>query len=108
MAVAPTLSRLRLIKTVLSGFSDRADLALEAATTLGGVVRLPVPGRDVFLVSAPEAVHRVMIQNHANYTKSPDYKVLANFLGEGLLTSDDATWEVDRKRVQPLFANRLL
>ncbi len=81
---------------------------LAAARDLGDVVRLPVPGKRVFLVTHPRDVRRVLVQNSSNYRKSYDYKVLSRLLGDGLITSEGEVWQRDRRLQQPLFHGRAL
>src|SRR5262245_22554176 len=102
-AEPPRLSPLAILKNALSRHEGRADLALTAADRHRSVVRLPVPGRRVFLVTDPEDLRRVMVVNHANYKKSFDYQILAKLLGKGLVTSEGEIWLSDRRLQQPLF-----
>jgi cytochrome P450 len=58
----------------------------------------------VHLVTAPEAVERVLIGNAANYHKRTfQYRLLARITGEGLLTLDGAPWLRRRRLAQPSF-----
>lgn len=56
-----------------------------------------------FLVNDPDAVHRVLLENRDNYTKSRNYRGLKLVLGEGLLTSEGEFWRRQRKLAQPAF-----
>jgi cytochrome P450 len=70
----------------------------------GDVVRFPVPGRPVYLVSDPGAVLRVLRDNHPGYDKSTvQYEALAAVTGRGLLTSDGTLWRRQRRLAQPAF-----
>lgn len=107
-ARVPRLSPLKIVANALSRNEGRAELALQAAIRLGNVVRFPVPGKSVFLVTHPDDLRRVMIQNAANYRKSFDYQILARLLGQGLLTSEGEIWRQDRRLQQPLFHGKAL
>ncbi len=107
-AVPPTLGFTRIIANALSRNEGRAELALHAALEHGDVVRLPMPGKRVFLVTGPAALRRVMIQNASNYRKSFDYRFLAKLLGEGLITSEGELWQRDRRLQHPLFHGKQL
>lgn len=104
----PTLSVFKIVANALSRNEGRAELALNAADALGGVVRLPVPGKNAFLITSPDDLRRVMIQNAANYRKSFDYQILARLLGDGLLTSEGEIWRRDRRLQHPLFHGQAL
>src|SRR5262245_36423297 len=108
MSTAPRLSPFKIIANALSRHEGRAELALAAAERHGNVVRLPVPGKKVFLVTHPDDLRRVMVVNNSNYKKSFDYQILARLLGQGLLTSEGEIWLSDRRLQQPLFQGALL
>lgn len=97
-----------LFKSLHAGFLTRADLAFEMTEKYGGVVRFPVPFKEIYFIADPDAIKRVMVDNSKNYVKTPDYRNLAEFLGEGLLTKNDEEWIKDRKLIQPLFTGKKL
>jgi cytochrome P450 len=70
----------------------------------GEMVHLPM-GRDSFvLVSNPDAVQRVLIDNQRAYSKAVvNYQALKPILGEGLLTGDGEHWLRQRRIAQPAF-----
>lgn len=55
------------------------------------------------IVSNPNMVKHVMLDNNRNYVKSTAYKSLKLLLGEGLLTSEGDFWRKQRKLMQPGF-----
>ena len=68
------------------------------------MARLPLGPFRVHLVTAPEAVERVLVGNAANYHKGTfQYRLLARITGEGLLTMDGAPWLRRRRLAQPSF-----
>ena len=67
------------------------------------VVRINIGGRNQYMVFRPEDVKYVMQENHRNYGRSPAFRVLKRFLGEGLLTSDGDFWRQQRRLAQPAF-----
>ncbi len=70
----------------------------------GPVVSFPTRGRPAVLVDGPAAVRRVLQDNHRAYTKDTmQYTALAMVTGQGLLTSDGATWLAHRRAIQPAF-----
>lgn len=99
----PTASRLLVLKTALFTPGKRAEVLAKIARETGDVVRIPLPGKQIFLVTHPRDVGRVLAGNAKNYVKSFDYRILEKFLGKGLLTSEGETWRRERRTIQPLF-----
>ncbi len=56
----------------------------------------------------PEDVRHVLVQNHANYHKSPTYAGLKLVLGNGLVTSEGSFWRRQRKLATPAFHRKRL
>ncbi|MFH5799808.1 cytochrome P450 [Haladaptatus sp. CMAA 1911] len=81
------------------GFMERV------AREYGDVARIDVYGTEVYQVTDPEAIRRVLVTNAANYRK-PNLggdEGLGGLLGDGLLTSDGHHWQRQRKTMQPSF-----
>lgn len=56
----------------------------------------------------PAHIQHVLQSNFSNYRRGRDYHILKSSLGEGLLTSDGALWQRQRKMTQPaLHSNRV-
>lgn len=56
-----------------------------------------------YQITHPEHIVHVLQTNAANYRKGRDYRILKLSLGEGLLTSEGALWQRQRKMTQPAF-----
>ncbi|MGB8681512.1 MAG: cytochrome P450 [Candidatus Binatus sp.] len=69
----------------------------------GDVVGYRIGTMRIFLVVHPDGVKHVLQENHRNYVKSPDYKILKRVLGEGLLTSENPLWLSQRRLMTPMF-----
>lgn len=70
----------------------------------GPVVSFPVRGRPAVLVDAPDAVRRVLQDNHRAYGKETiQYTALSLVTGQGLLTADGPVWRSHRRAMQPAF-----
>jgi unspecific monooxygenase len=66
-------------------------------------------GRSHVLINAPEAIHRVLVENHANYRRSPaSIRILRPIAGNGLLLSDGEDWRHQRRTIAPALAPRSL
>lgn len=65
-------------------------------------------GRSITLIQTAEDARHILQENNRNYHKSEAYKILAIFLGNGLLTSEDDFWRRQRKLAQPAFHKQRL
>ncbi len=72
------------------------------------VVHLRVGGRHQYLVLTPEDSKHILQENNRNYGRSPAFRVLQIFLGNGLLTSDGDFWRRQRRLAQPAFHRQKL
>jgi cytochrome P450 len=70
----------------------------------GGIVRIRVGPMEAYIASHPEVVEYVLRGNHRNFIKNKGVrKVLAEVLGQGLLTSEGELWRRRRRLTQPAF-----
>ena len=61
------------------------------------------------LLNAPDAIHHVLVENHANYRRSPaSIRILRPITGNGLLLSDGEDWRLQRRTIAPALAPRTL
>ncbi|HUJ02044.1 MAG TPA: cytochrome P450 [Rhizomicrobium sp.] len=59
------------------------------------------------LVSDPEAIKRVLLDNAANYVKSEQFlKIIKPALGNSILTAEGAEWRFQRRTASPMFQMR--
>ena len=66
-------------------------------------------GRSHMLINAPDAIHHVLVENHANYRRSPaSIRILRPITGNGLLLSDGEDWRHQRRTIAPALAPRTL
>ena len=66
-------------------------------------------GRSHMLLNAPDAIHHVLVENHANYRRSPaSIRILRPITGNGLLLSDGEDWRLQRRTIAPALAPRTL
>ena len=80
----------------------------EAAYTQDLVVRHFLGRRNV-LVNAPEAIHRVLVDNPGNYRRSPaSIRILRPITGNGLLLSEGDDWRLQRRTIAPALAPRVM
>ena len=83
---------------------------LVAASRIGDVSRIDLgPRGEAYVVTHPEGVKRVLLDNQANYSKrTRGFDSLRLFLGQGLLTSEGDFWRKQRRIAQPAFHHRNL
>lgn len=96
---------------VLDVHRDLLRVYERAHRECGDVARLvtgvPPLRRTVHLVMHPDGVRQVLAAGSRGYGKdSPVYEELRAFVGSGLLTSQDADWERQKRMLQPLFTPR--
>lgn len=99
---------LEMLKTIW-GFQRRPlETLADVTARYGDLVSYRFGPFPVVLLNHPDAVHRMLVDNHTNYgkSKSPFYKMLKSFLGEGLLTSDGDYWLRQRRLAQPAFQRK--
>jgi cytochrome P450 len=69
----------------------------------GDIVRLRILNLCICSIAHPVGIKHVLQDNHRNYKKSFDYKILARLLGQGLVTSEGSLWLKQRRLMQPMF-----
>ena len=66
-------------------------------------------GRTNVLVNAPDAIHRVLVDNPGNYRRSPaSIRILRPITGNGLLLSEGDAWRLQRRTTAPALAPRVM
>ena len=63
--------------------------------------------QDVYVVNHPDFIRPVLTQDYRHFSKRTiDYRVLAQVMGNGLVTNDGPGWVRQRALMQPMFGNR--
>jgi cytochrome P450 len=66
-------------------------------------------GRTRMLINAPDAIHRVLVDNTANYRRTPaTIRILRPIVGDGLFLSEGEDWRHQRRTVAPALAPRVV
>jgi cytochrome P450 len=66
-------------------------------------------GRTNVLLNGAEAIHHVLVANHANYRRSPaSIRILRPITGDGLLLSEGDDWKLQRRTVAPALGPRVM
>jgi cytochrome P450 len=83
-------------------FADPLGFIRKAAQ-YGPVARLRLANEYVFLLTEPEDIKHVLVDNNKNYIKSRGVQILKRVLGDGLLTAEGDFWRRQRRLIQPAF-----
>ena len=75
----------------------------DIARRYGGIARVPLKGRHVYLISDPALIYELLITNRSRYRKNVRYKAAVETFGDGLLLSEGEEWRRQRRIVQPMF-----
>lgn len=71
------------------------------------IVGRPFMGRQSILVNAPAGIRHVLVDNHANYIRTPGtLRILHPLLGDGLFLAEGESWRQQRRLTAPAFAPR--
>src|SRR5215471_3162616 len=66
-------------------------------------------GRAMLLLNAPEAIQHVLLDNDANYRRTPaTIRILRPIIGDGLFLSTGEAWRHQRRTLAPAFAPKAL
>ena len=101
MNTPPGPRGLELLRTIAGRRRDPVALLVDLRERYGPVVHIRVGDTSQFVVSSPDAVRHVLVENSRNYTKGPAYELLAELLGRGLVTGEGEHWRTHRRLVQP-------
>jgi cytochrome P450 len=99
------LTFLRFLRAIRS---NALTMWTEAAYQEDVLIRC-VLGRSNMLLNAPDAIHRVLVDNPGNYRRSPaSVRILRPITGKGLLLSEGDDWRHQRRTIAPALAPRTL
>jgi cytochrome P450 len=100
----PLLKGYPLIGNFFDFLHDPLEFMLRELPKYGDVVRARVGPSELYIVSHPDDVEYVLRGDHRNFIKSKGTrKILADALGQGLVTSEGDLWRRQRRLAQPAF-----
>jgi cytochrome P450 len=84
---------------------DTIHRMTELAARHGDTYRFYSPARraEMWVITNPDDVKRVLVSNHKNYTKGSLLDRVKILLGNGIMTSEGAVWRRQRRMMQPAF-----
>lgn len=84
--------------------SDTLGFLTETAQRYGGLYRFRAGVVPVYVVAAPEAIRRVLVDNAGNYSKNTfTYRGTVSVIGHSVFNSDGEVWLRKRRIMQPVF-----
>lgn len=110
------LTLLRMESTLPAGPRSSLPLGLElawrrgapeflrkAAVEFGPICGFNLKGRDIYFVSEPELIREVLVTKDKSFIKGPGFQRLKPWLGNGIITSEGAVHQRQRRMLQPAF-----
>jgi cytochrome P450 len=89
-------------------WADTTGFLRDLARDQGDVARFRLAGTPAFLLSHPDHVRQVLVDDADRFRKGGLMRRARRLLGNGLLTSEGAAHHDQRRRIQPAFARRQL
>ncbi len=94
----------KLLTGVLDDYRrDALRFFTACARDYGDFVPLRFGPQKAFLVSHPDLIDEILVQNYRNFTKGPALRNNRLVFGNGLLTSEGDFWRQQRRLAQPAF-----
>ena len=89
---------------------DTIHRMTELAARHGDTYRFYSPARraEMWVITNPDDVKRVLVSNHKNYTKGSLLDRVKILLGNGIMTSEGELWKRQRYMMQPSFHRRVI
>ena len=86
--------------------SDPARFCTRMMLQYNDLVRLDLGLGSIYLVTLPEHVHHVLVENNDNYWKGNVFERTRFLFGNGLVVNEGEGWRRQRRLMQPAFAHR--
>lgn len=103
----PSAKGLPLLGNLLD-MREPLSFFMKAAQTHGGLIRLRFGRQQVLLVSEPDYVKHILLDNYHNYIRGTFVQNARLLLGNGLAMVDGNPWLQQRRLMQPAFHKKRL
>ena len=94
---------LPVIGHLLPFLKNPMEAVTAVARKYGGMARIPIRGKYLYLCSDPEMLKELLITHRSKYMKNIRYRHIQALVGQGLLLSEAAEWRRQRVITQPAF-----
>lgn len=94
---------LPVIGHLLPFLKNPMEAVTAVARQYGGMARIPIRGKYLYLCSDPEMLKELLITHRTKYMKNIRYRHIQALVGQGLLLSEAAEWRRQRVITQPAF-----
>ncbi|MDF3021822.1 MAG: cytochrome [Steroidobacteraceae bacterium] len=94
---------LPVIGYLLPFLKNPMEAVTQVAREYGGMARIPIRGKYLYLCSDPEMLKELLITHRTKYMKNIRYRHIQALVGQGLLLSEAAEWRRQRVITQPAF-----
>jgi len=92
-----------LFRNALSFAKGPLPFMLRQWENLGDFYDVNFPQIPFLVLSHPDHVKHILVNNHRNYKKAFSYNFLSYTLGKGLVTNEGESWLKQRRTAQPAF-----
>lgn len=97
----PQASGYPFVGSLPAFLSSPLDTLFELYTRHGDVVAVNMAGHRFVLITNPDDVEHVLVNNHENYVKG--YDKARALVGNGLIMNEGSSWRTQRRLMQPAF-----
>lgn len=91
------------LETELAWRGGAPEFLRRAAAEFGPVCGFTLKGHDIYFFSDPELVREVLVVKDKSFGRGPGYQKMKPWLGNGIVTSDGAVHQRQRRMIQPAF-----
>ncbi|HYG85457.1 MAG TPA: cytochrome P450 [Azospirillum sp.] len=96
-------------RALFAAFRTNALMAWPRRAYEDEILERRVLGRPSYLVNDPTAIRRVLVDNDANYGRTPaGIRILRPIVGDGVLLARGEAWRRQRRTLAPAFTPRTL
>jgi cytochrome P450 len=99
----PVVKGIPFLGSAFKAMKDPLKFLVYLKENFDDIVKIKIAGKDYYVIQSPEATRHVLQENAKNYYKPGAAKMMKQFLGDGLATSNGEIWLKQRRIMQPAF-----